>query len=330
MIFSFENRTRNRILLSCLVLFLVLGLACGSETSIARATPEAPPTESAAPNDVPTAAAIPTAEPTPTVQPTPTAVPPPTATPTPLTSAQIFELVSPSIVFIETNLGSGSGLLIHDGYIVTNAHVVWPYNQVRVVFPDGPEFLDVSVLASDQMSDLAVIGPLDIQSDFLVLRDGEDLQIGSELLLVGYPAESENFPQPTITRGILSRFRQWEALGMTYFQTDASITGGQSGGALISTKGEVIGVSGFRFSDVSFGLVGSASDVSTIVEKLILGEATSLGDRSLPHPGLRKGFTLDLLSLRDRRVFLIDEPVGTTVDLELNGRADGVFTLKGF
>jgi len=221
-------------------------------------------------------------------------------------------------------------LLIHDGYIVTNAHVVWPYNQVRVVFPDGPEFLDVSVLASDQMSDLAVIGPLDIQSDFLVLRDGEDLQIGSELLLVGYPAESENFPQPTITRGILSRFRQWEALGMTYFQTDASITGGQSGGALISTKGEVIGVSGFRFSDVSFGLVGSASDVSTIVEKLILGEATSLGDRSLPHPGLRKGFTLDLLSLRDRRVFLIDEPVGTTVDLELNGRADGVFTLKGF
>ncbi|MCH8801891.1 MAG: TRAP transporter substrate-binding protein DctP [Chloroflexi bacterium] len=218
--------------------------------------------------------------------------------------------------------------MIHDGFIVTNAHVVWPFDQARIVFPDGSEFLDVPVLAFDPMSDLAVLGPLDFQSDFLVLGDGEDLQIGSDLLLVGYPAESEDFPQPTITRGILSRIREWEALEMTYFQTDARITGGQSGGALISTSGEVIGVSGFRFSDAGFGLVGSASDVSTIVESMIAGEAALLGDRSLPAPGTRNEATVNINNYGDRRVFVIDEPVGTVVNLEIYGLVDGVFTLN--
>ena len=69
------------------------------------------------------------------------------------------------------------------------------------------------------------------------------------MLLIGYPAEFGEFPQPTITWGILSRYREWEQIGITYFQTDAAIAGGQSGGVLLSESGEVIGISGLRFSE---------------------------------------------------------------------------------
>ena len=79
----------------------------------------------------------------------------------------------------------------------------------------------------------------------LTLSDGEDLAIGSELYLVGYPAEMELFPQPTITSGILSRLREWERAGITYFQTDAAIAGGQSGGVLVDARANVIGISGW-------------------------------------------------------------------------------------
>ena len=166
-------------------------------------------------------------EPVKVVAPTVKAVP--TAEPAPLTASQIFAQVSPAVAFIETSAFTGSGVLIQGGYVVTNAHVVWPFEKVRVVFPDGSEFLDASVLAWDLMGDLAVIGPLDTDIAPLELVDGEDLIIGSDLFLVGYPGEAEKFPQPTFSKGLLSRLRQWEAIEMTYFQTDAAVAGGQSG-----------------------------------------------------------------------------------------------------
>jgi S1-C subfamily serine protease len=74
---------------------------------------------------------------------------------------QVFARVSPSVAFIETPAFTGSGVLIDGGYVVTNAHVVWPFETVRVVFPNGIVFLNAPVLGSDLLDDLAVIGPLD-------------------------------------------------------------------------------------------------------------------------------------------------------------------------
>ena len=198
-------------------------------------------------------------------------------------SSQVFSRVSPSVAYIQTPVGTGSGVLIEGGFVVTNAHVVWPFQEVRVVFPDGSEFLGAPVLNSDLMSDLAIIGPILTDADPLSLTDGEDLEIGSDVLLIGYPAELEDFPQPTITRGILSRLREWESIDMTYFQTDASIAGGQSGGVLVSNQGEVVGISGFAFSEAMFGLAASTADVGPKVARLIDGDDISgLGERNFP------------------------------------------------
>lgn len=202
---------------------------------------------------------------------------------TELSSAEVYERVSPSIAFIETAAATGSGVLIDGGYVITNYHVVWPYESVWVVFPDGTELENVPVVGWDPMADLAVLGPVTVSAQPLRLTDGEDAALGSELLLVGYPAEVDLFPQPTITRGILSRFREWERAGITYFQTDAAIAGGQSGGALVNSRGEVVGISTFSFSEAGFGLAASSADIIPIVEKLSQGEFTSgLGDRRLP------------------------------------------------
>ncbi len=311
-------------------LITFLFAACGGDGSAPTATPTlVPPTNTPAPTATPTMMPSPTPAPTPTptVIPSPTPAPTPTPTPTPppvLTPNQVFSLVSPSVAFIETPIASGSAILIDGGYLLTNAHVVHGFDQVRVVFPDGSEFLEVSVKNSDDLIDLAVLGPINTDIDTLALRDREDLSIGSELLLVGYPAESEEYPQPTITRGILSRIRQWEAIGMTYFQTDAALTGGQSGGALVSELGEIIGISGFRFSDAGFGLVASAADLAPLAEALIQGrDASVLGSRPFARNGGLKEHQFALDNIWDDRTFLIDEPVGSTVNLQIDGLADG-------
>ena len=200
---------------------------------------------------------------TPTPEPTDTA-----PTPEPLTSAQIFESVSPSIVFITTVANKGSGVLIEGGYVVTNAHVVWPYATVRVVFPDGSEFLEVPVKGLDLLADLAVLGPIDPPTGAVELVDGESLPIGSETFVIGYPKVTEEFPRPTIVRGLLSRVVEMEFVGITNLQIDAALAPGHSGSALVSDRGEVIGITGFAITDANFGVATSSGDILPRVRQL--------------------------------------------------------------
>lgn len=292
------------------VIFLCLA-ACGQE-----------PAPTPAPTLEPTAAL--TATNTPTLTPSPTETPTITPTPGPLSPAEIFENVSPSIVYIETPAGSGSGMLMEGGYIVTNAHVVWPFDMVRVVFPDGSEFEETSVVAWDLMVDLAVVGPLETAVSPLTLVDGESLVIGSDVYLIGYPGEVDEFPEPTITRGLISRLREWEAVGVTYFQTDADIAGGQSGGVLVSEKGEVIGISGFRFTEAQFGLVASAADIAPRIPQLIAGEdSDELGERRFFAENGRSENEALLNDRLDSAIFALSQPLDTEVEIELSGDGDG-------
>ena len=234
-----------------------------------------------------------------------------------LSSVQIFESVSPAIAFVHTWTGHGSGVLIEGGYIVTNAHVVWPYDSVRVVFPDGADFRDVPVIGWDLLVDLAVLGPVDARVQPLPMLDGEQMSVGAELYLIGYPAEVETYPETTMTRGILSRMREWEQVGITFFQTDAAITGGQSGGALVSDSGAVIGISGFRAFD-EFGLAASSADIVPRIRQLIAGQDPSgHGRRQLDLEG---GALRHRVAPRDYgEAYIINEPRGTAVELEFAG-----------
>ena len=171
-----------------------------------------------------------------------------------------------------------------------------------------------------------MMGPVDVSAPSLKLKDGEDTGPGSELHLVGYPAEVDLLPQPTITRGILSRFREWERLDMTYFQTDAAVAVGQSGGALVNSRGEVIGILGLRLSEAGFGLAASSADIAPIVEKLIRGESPSgLGDRQLPVGRGSFEFDVELRNYWDSRTFVLEATEGTMLEVGLEGEGNGWF-----
>ena len=237
-----------------------------------------------------------------------------------LSSAQIFEKVSSAVAFIHTSIGTGSGVLVEGGYLVTNAHVVWPFDTARVVFPDGTDFRGVPVIGWDLLADLAVLGPIETPVQPVSLLDGENIPIGSEVYLIGYPAEVEAYPKTTMTRGILSRLREWEPVGITYFQTDAAIAGGQSGGALVSDTGAVIGISGFK-AFVEFGLAASSADLLPRVRQLIArGDPSGLGKRQLDLGGGSFRYRLAPRNFGD--AYIIYEPPGTAIEFEFIGGVD--------
>ena len=242
-----------------------------------------------------------------------------------LSSAQIFEKVSSAVAFIHTSIGTGSGVLVEGGYLVTNAHVVWPFNAVRVAFPDGTDFRGVPVIGWDLLADLAVLGPIETPVQPVSLLDGENIPIGSEVYLIGYPAEVEAYPKTTMTRGILSRLREWEPVGITYFQTDAAITGGQSGGALVSDTGAVIGISGFR-AFVEFGLAASSADLLPRIRQLIAGgDPSGLGKRQFDMEGGSLRYRLTPRNYGD--AYIINEPPGTAIEIKFVGAEDVSFQI---
>ena len=250
--------------------------------------------------------------------------PTPTVVAETLTRPQVFAKVSPAIAYIQTGIASGSGVLVEGGYVVTNAHVVWPFDTARVVFPDGTAFSQVQVKGWDLLADLAVLGPVDVRVQPATLSDGESIPIGSDMYLVGYPGEVEYFPQPTIAQGTLSRLRQWEPISVTYFQADAPTEEGQSGGAHVSESGDVVGISSFWFIKGEFSLAASSTDILPRIRKLIAGEDPSgLGERRLPLEGGARRHELTLQSFGD--AYILNEPAGTAIEVELSGADEGGF-----
>lgn len=243
---------------------------------------------------------------------------------------RIYEAVGPSIASIETDIARGSGVLIDDDTVLTAAHVVWPYRSVRVVFSNGTEVINAPVIGSDPFGDLALVdvSAVDAIPAPAETGDGESIALGRPVYLVGYPGESESFPQPTITEGILSRMREWETGEWTFYQTDTTVTGGQSGGALVDENGVVIGITNFSFLE-EFGLSGSLSDATATIEQLRNGEdAGGLGDRLPPSGVGTRTHDVEFEHVWQDYVYVFDAPLYSAVEFTANSREDLQLTLS--
>jgi len=196
----------------------------------------------------------------------------------PVVATRVLQCIAPSLAFVETGLGTGSAILVEGGFLVTNAHVVEPFAHVDVVFEGGERHDDLPVVGADLVADIAVLGPVDTERRPLPIADFEGAK-GDDLFLVGFPGEVDDEPEATISRGILSRTRSVEDFGLTFFQTDASIGGGQSGGALVDDRGRVVGVSGFSFAE-QFALALSGGDTRSSIQRITGGDA----DGYVPFP----------------------------------------------
>ncbi len=190
----------------------------------------------------------------PTATPEPTATPRPTATPT---LADLVARLRPSLAQIITPDGAGSGFVYDEsGLIVTNAHVVDNRDRVTVVLI-GEEYRG-EVLNRNESADLAVVH-LDSDDDFeaVALGSAGRVPIGEEVAALGFPLSSALGDDFTVTTGVVSARRQFE--GYEYFQTDAALNPGNSGGPLLNRDGDVIGVITFgiaRAEGVAFALFG--------------------------------------------------------------------------
>jgi hypothetical protein len=211
---------------------------------------------------------------------------------------------------------SGSGFLIDGGYIVTCAHVTWPFENVTATFPNGSEF-QVQVLNYDLMADIAVFKPVSVNISPLSLASQANISIGDPVFAIGYPGDNKEHTQPTLSQGITSTFRNSTFPELTYIQTDAATGFGQSGGGLFSNKGEFLGMFLYTYGS-NFALAMYYTDLSDRVSRLINGEdVAGLGPRLLPTKGGQKEFHFTLEDWVDNsRVFVIRQPEGTTIDIE--------------
>lgn len=163
-----------------------------------------------------------------------------------LTTAQIAKRVSPSVVVIQGKTDSGdvlgSGFIVSkDGKIATNLHVIRDMRTASVQLANGDIFDSVSVLATDERRDLAVLKIAGSDLPVLELGDSDALAVGESLVIVGSPRGLEG----TVTAGILSSVRD-SGDGFTVLQTDAAVNPGNSGGPLANNKGQAIGVVSFK------------------------------------------------------------------------------------
>ena len=248
----------------------------------------------------------------------------------PLRARDLFAQASPSVAHVSTPHGTGSAVLVDHGYLVSAAHVVWPYESVRAVFPDGTEFEDLPVAAWDLMMDVALLGPVDMEETEIAplsFTDGTDLPIGSEVYFVGYPAEFEQYPQPTLARGLLSRTREWETTGLSMLQVDADISGGQSGGAMLSEQGELIGITNYRFTDSNSPMVTSSADVVPALTAMLAGEAQTLAVRRPLAGEPAYAFEGVLEDQWSYDYYLLTAEAGDEVDLAVEGASDPYLTV---
>ena len=220
---------------------------------------------------------------------------------------ETFKKVSPSVVTLivqaqrtdqlgrairETNLGSG--VIIDDrGYVVTNEHVVRGASKITVKLSDGEERPGVLVGDDSPFTDIAVVR---IQPDGLAavpIGDSEALQHGQVVLAIGSVAFGPNQIdfRNNVTRGIVSGLkRRWQrddTIMEDLIQTDAAVNHGNSGGALVTLTGELVGITTTVIRGTNQGqqVQGVAFALSSRTFKPIVDEIITTGKTERPYVG---------------------------------------------
>ena len=177
--------------------------------------------------------------------------------------------------------GAGSGVIISsDGYIVTNNHVVEGADDIEITLNDNREF-KATVVGLDANTDLALLKIDGKDLPTLVIGDSDELKVGEWVLAVGNPFNLKS----TVTAGIVSAKARKIAEGSrsgtgneieSYIQTDAAINAGNSGGALVNSRGELVGINAALYSQTG-SFTGYGFAIPTTIMKKVVNDLKEYG-----------------------------------------------------
>lgn len=223
-------------------------------------------------------------------------------------------------------VGSGSGVIISpDGYIVTNNHVIANASSLTVTLNNNKTYT-AELIGTDPKTDIALIRiASDEEFPYVTFGDSNDLKIGEWVLAVGNPFNLTS----TVTAGIVSAkardLNEFDGNPQSFIQTDAAVNRGNSGGALVNTNGELIGINTAITSETG-SYVGYAFAVPSNNARKVIEDIMEFGDVQRGILGITGG------NLNSQRAaeFGIDETEGVYVaGVEAGSGADESGIEKG-
>ena len=203
-----------------------------------------------------------------------------------LSATEAYNKVAPAAVVVSTKSvtqgyfmhtqeveGIGSGFIINEeGYILTNYHVIQGAQEISVTLSNDVT-TTAQVVNYDENQDVAMIKITDESVEIpatVELGDSDALQPGEEVIAIGTPLSTEL--SSTVTKGIISATSRSVAVEsgvtMNLIQTDAAINAGNSGGPLVNTKGEVVGINSSKISGEAVEGIGFSIPINDIKDKI--------------------------------------------------------------
>jgi len=173
-------------------------------------------------------------------------------------------------------VGTGSGVIISaDGYIVTNNHVIENASAIEITLNNKKKY-EAELIGSDAINDIALLKiEADIDLPYTPFTNSDSVKIGEWVLAVGNPYNLTS----TVTAGIVSaKGRDLEGNGNieSFIQTDAAVNPGNSGGALVNTRGELVGIN-TAISSRTGSFVGYSFAVPSNIAKKIVDDLLEFG-----------------------------------------------------
>ncbi|MFK7749704.1 MAG: S1C family serine protease [Kordia sp.] len=178
----------------------------------------------------------------------------------------------------QTQIGTGSGVIITpDGHIVTNNHVIEGSNEIQVTLNNNKNYV-AKLIGTDPKMDIAL---LKIEADealpYISFGNSDNAKIGEWVLAVGNPFNLTS----TVTAGIISAkardLNEGDNLSQSFIQTDAAVNPGNSGGALVNTNGELIGIN-TAISSQTGSYIGYSFAVPSNIAQKIVADLLEFGD----------------------------------------------------